>query len=161
MKLTSFPPARHNTGGKRSPLDLRKVSNIERCRSNLRQQSKPVLTQSRLRCVYHHLVEKRIDRRAQAGERGHRGFEIFGGERLARIRRNLSDRLGERLFLRFGEQFGGWRAVVGTAVLLLLDPQNVLRAADACQQIGAVVGLQEAAERFHAADDEHKIVLAR
>ena len=52
------------------------------------------------------------------------------------------------------------RAGVGLAVLLLLDAQNVRRALGAGQQILAVVGVEELAQRLDAADDQQEIVLA-
>jgi hypothetical protein len=52
-------------------------------------------------------------------------------------------------------------AVEHAAILLLLDPQNVLRALDAGQQIGAVRCGEEAAEGLDAADDKEKVVLSR
>jgi len=50
--------------------------------------------------------------------------------------------------------------VIGGAVLLLLDAQDVRRALGAGEQARAVIGAKEFAERFDAADDEKQIVLA-
>ena len=52
------------------------------------------------------------------------------------------------------------RAVIGLAVLLLLDPQNVRGALGAGEQILAVVGIEKFAERLDAANDHQEIVLA-
>ena len=45
-------------------------------------------------------------------------------------------------------------------VLLLLDGEDVLRALDAGQEVGAVVGLEELGQRLDALDDERQVVLA-
>ena len=47
-----------------------------------------------------------------------------------------------------------------STVLLLLDAQDIGRAFDAGEQILAVVGVEEFAERLDAADDHQEIVLA-
>ena len=52
------------------------------------------------------------------------------------------------------------RAGVGGVVLLLLDAQDVGRALGAGEEILAVVGVEEFAERLDAADDQHEVVLA-
>ena len=52
------------------------------------------------------------------------------------------------------------RAGVGLVVLLLLDAEDVGRALGAGQQVLAVVGVEEFAERLDAADDQQQIVLA-
>ena len=67
---------------------------------------------------------------------------------------------GEFLFLGLLEQRGVRRAGVGLVVLLLLDAQDVRRALGAGQQVLAVVGVEEFAERLDAADDQEEIVLA-
>src|SRR5262249_10983367 len=52
------------------------------------------------------------------------------------------------------------RAGVFGLVTLLLDAENVDGALVAGEQVLAVLGIQECAECFDAADDEHEIVLA-
>ena len=52
------------------------------------------------------------------------------------------------------------RAGVGGVVLLLLDAEDVRRALGAGEEIFAVVGVEEFAQRLDAADDQHEIVLA-
>ena len=49
--------------------------------------------------------------------------------------------------------------MIGAAVLLLLDAENVRGALVACEQALAVVGSKELAQRLDAADDEEKVVL--
>ena len=66
---------------------------------------------------------------------------------------------GQSLFLRLLEERRVWRAGVGLFVLFLLDAQDVFRALGAGQQILAVVGVEEFAERLDAADDEQQVVL--
>ena len=50
--------------------------------------------------------------------------------------------------------------VVAYAVLLLLDAEDVDGALGAGEQIGAVFGLEEFAQRFDARDDHQEVVLA-
>ena len=69
--------------------------------------------------------------------------------------------LGEFLFLGLLKQSAIGRAGVGGLVLLLLDAEDVGRALGAGEQILAVVGVEEFAERLDAADDQNEIVLAR
>ena len=57
------------------------------------------------------------------------------------------------------KQLGVRRAAVGLAVLLLLDAQDVGGALDAGEQVLAVVGVEEFAERLDAAHDQQQVVL--
>ena len=67
---------------------------------------------------------------------------------------------GEFLFLGLAEQARVRRAGVGGVVLLLLDAEDVRRALGAGEEVFAVVGVEEFAQRLDAADDQHEIVLA-
>ena len=106
------------------------------------------------------LVEERIDRRTQFRHRGHGGGEIFFRDGGAGFGLHLIDGLGEGLLLIEAVERGIRRAVEWLAVLLLLDAENVCGALGAGEQVLAVVGIEEFAERFDAADDHQEIVLA-
>ena len=75
----------------------------------------------------------------------------------------LVENHGERLLLDLAlvvHDLEIGRLVVGAPVLLLLDAQDVGRAAIAGEQVLAVLGVEEAAERLDAADDHEQVVLA-
>ena len=78
----------------------------------------------------------------------------------ARIVLHALDRGGQRHLLRLLQEELIVGAGVAGLVLLLLDREDVLRALDASQQVGAVVGLQELGQRLDALDDEREVVLA-
>ena len=110
--------------------------------------------------VDRHLVEESVDRRAQLGQRPHGAGEVFDVERGDGVGLHLIDGGGERLlFLRL-QQRRVDVAGVAYLVLLLLDGEDVLRALDAGEEVGAVVGLQELGQRLDALDDERQVVLA-
>ena len=70
------------------------------------------------------------------------------------------DGFGQRFSSGSLRRFRVRRAGKAFAVLLLLDAQDVRGALDAGEQVLAVVGVEEFAERFDAADDHQEIVLA-
>ena len=94
-------------------------------------------------------------------KRAHRALEIFARQGRAGLGLRGIERRAQRLFLRQSEQgrivSGGERAL---AVLLLLGLENVGGAAIAGEQVLAVLGVEEFAERLDAADDEEEVVLA-
>src|SRR6266566_962638 len=69
------------------------------------------------------------------------------------------DGVPEMLFQRVTKKFEIWRARVASPVPLLLDADDAGRACVAGEQIPAVVGFQEAAQRLHPTDDQHEVVL--
>ena len=91
----------------------------------------------------------------------HGGGEILAGDGGGSLRLGNADGAGQLLFLRRWQQARVGRAGVGGVVLLLLDAEDVGGALGAGQQVLAVVGVEEFAERLDAADDQHEIVLAR
>ena len=143
-----------------SASDFGEVGDVEGGGADLRQQMQAVFAQRGGVGVDDHLVEKGIDRRAQLGQRPHRAGEVFHVERGDGVGLHLVDGGGEGLLLLRLQQRGVDVADVAYLVLLLLDGEDVLRALDAGQQVGAVVGLQELGQRLDALDDERQVVLA-
>ena len=72
----------------------------------------------------------------------------------------MVDRLGQRFLFGQFVALGVGRAGVFVLVLLLLDAQDVGGALDAGEQVLAVVGVEEFAERLDAAHDHQQVVLA-
>ena len=70
------------------------------------------------------------------------------------------DRLRQRLLLVLLIKLRIGRAGIFALILLLFDADDVGRALEAGEQIFSILGVEEFAERFDAADDEKKIVLA-
>src|SRR5262249_25515876 len=106
------------------------------------------------------LVEEGIDRGPQFRHRHERDGEVFPYDGLPRVGLGDADRGGERLLLGGPIEFGGGRARIGRAVLLLLDADDVDRTLVAGEQVLAIVGVEEFAQRLDAADDQDEIVLA-
>ncbi len=128
------------------------------------EQAQPVEPQSFIFAIDRHLVEEGIDGRAQTRERLHGGFEILSSatawmaavaaarSAAARSRSSSATKIVRRESLQIRGGFRGAR-------LLLFGAQNIGGAAIAGEKIGAVVGVEETAERFDAANDEKQIVL--
>ena len=98
--------------------------------------------------------------RAQAGERGHGGREVLGGEGggergLGGVEGGEEGLLGVGL----GEAEVGVEGVFD-AVLLLLLGQDVHGALVAGEEVRAVVGGEEGLQRADAGDEEDEVVLA-
>ena len=97
---------------------------------------------------------------AQLGHGAHGGGEVLLGDGGGGLFLGGVDGRGQRFFLRQFVALGVGRAGVFVFVLLLLDAQDVGGALDAGEQVLAVVGVEEFAERLDAADDHQQIVLA-
>ena len=103
--------------------------------------------------VDRHLVEEGVHGLAQAGQRAHRALEILRLDGSGGLALGPVEHHGERLFLDlalvvYDLEIG--RLVVSATVLLLLDAQDVSRAAITGEQVLAILGVEEAAERFDA-----------
>ena len=98
------------------------------------------------------VLEERVHRRTQFRHRAHGSGEVFLGDGSARSRLHLTDRFRERLFLGEAIECGVRRAVIGFAVLLLLDAQDVGGALGAGDQVFAIVGVEEFSQRIDTAN---------
>ena len=81
------------------------------------------------------------------------------GARLRPWRRR--SRLRQRPFLVLAIERRVGLADILARVLLLLDAEDVGRALGAGEQVLAVLGVEEFAQRLDAADDQHEVVLTR
>ena len=171
-----------------STLDLREIRDIVHCSTKTRKQVETRRAHVRIVCIDRHLVKERIDRRAQAGKRGHRSCEVFrldggGGLRLGSV-----ERFDQRLFGGFGGvgQFGGvglrhlrlddglhvrvvhlaQRVFLARAGDFAFDAvpvfllEDIRRALVSCEQVLAVLGLHEGLERMDAGQVADNVVLA-
>ena len=98
--------------------------------------------------------------RAQLRHGAHGGGEILLGDGGGGLLLGGVDRLGERPFLVLAIERRVGLADIFARVLLLLDAEDVGGALVAGEQILAVLGVEEFAQRLDPADDEHEIVLA-
>ena len=92
----------------------------------------------------------------QLRHRGHGGGEVFLGDGGGGFRLGGVDRLRQRPFLVLAVERGVGLADIFAGVLLLLDAQDVGGALGAGEQVLAVLGVEEFAERLDAADDEQR-----
>src|SRR4051794_6499274 len=122
-----------------SSLDLRKIGYAVQIGPDLGQQAQTVLPERRFVGINGYAVKKVVDRPAKRRQRGHRGAEFLMFQR----RRGQTPHLGEPPrkggLLGLAEERRVRRALVGTPVLLLLDPHDVRGAAVGDEQVGAVV----------------------
>src|SRR3984893_15661707 len=138
--------------GRRSILYLRKIRYRPRRGADFIQQLQSVLAHLSVLVVDLDLVEKRIDRRPQFCDGAHRAREVFAGDGGTGFRLHLIDRLRQRPLLSEAVERSIGRAVIGLAVLLLLDAQDIRGTLGAREQIPAVIGIEEFTERFDATD---------
>ena len=82
----------------------------------------------------------------------------LGDERLGP---EHGDGVVEGLLFGFGEKLRVYGARIFLAGLLLLVAEDVGRAFVAGQQVLAVLGVEEFAQRFDATDDEEEVVVGR
>ena len=114
--------------------------------------------------VHGDLVEERVDRLAQAREGPHRALEILVLDGGARFLTGRLEGHRERSFLggaRARSRSRSGASVEGAPVLLLLDAQDVGGTAIAGEQVLAVLGVEETAERFDAATTEKRQLCPR
>src|SRR3954469_9203339 len=135
----------------RSILDLREIRHRTRGAADLVEQLQAILTHLRIVVVDANFLEERINRRTQLGHSTPCCRHVFLRDSSACLRRHLADRLGQRLLLAETVERGIGRPVERALVLLLLDAENIAGALDAGEQILAVLGLEEFAERLDAA----------
>jgi hypothetical protein len=109
------------------------------------------------RIVDRHLIEERVDRPAQRGERGHRGFEILGLDRRLGARLGGVERFLERRFGRLGFVDIAADIRVGAVEAFLLE--DVRGALVAGEEIGAVFGGDERLQRVDAGEQADEIAL--
>src|SRR5882672_4609647 len=143
-----------------SILYLGKIRDRARGGADFIQQLQTILAYFWIVVVDLDLVEECIDRRTQFRHRAHRTRKIFFCDSSAGFRLHLIDSLRQRLLLIEGIQRGIRRTVIGLAVFLLFDAENIGGALGARQQVLAVVGVEEFAQRLDATDDKKEIVLA-
>src|SRR5205085_6902889 len=144
---------------RRLPLDLGKIRDRARRLADLVEQLQPVLAVVGDGDVDRHMLEERIDERAQCRNCMHRALEVLArdcGRGLGLHRRDAHRQLA-LLLLQVEVRIG--LAVIGLAVLLLLDAQDVSGALESSEQALAVVGAEEFAQRLDAPDDEEEITL--
>src|SRR5688500_3842817 len=147
------------TGFCASILYLREIRDRARGSTNLIEQLEAVLTDLRVVVVDFHLVEESINGGPQFRYRGHRGGKVFVRDSSARLTFHMVDGRGKSLlFFEFVER-GIRRAVEAAFVLLLLDGEDVGRALGASEQVLAVVGVEEFAQRLDPTDDHKEVVL--
>jgi hypothetical protein len=132
VEVPCVSPGRQKSTSGRRPfnptaptLDLREVGDAIERRANLGQQAQPIGAQVGLVAVDRHLVEERIDGRAQLRQGAHGAGEILALERLAAGFATGGERTMQRLLLVLPQQRAIDTAIVGLAVLLLLDAHDV------------------------------------
>ncbi len=125
------------------PRNLGKIGDCLRRGADFGEELQAVLADFRIIRIDHDLVEERVDRRAEFGERAHGAGEILDVDGRNRVLLHFLDLGGERGFLDFLEKFQIVRARVGFLVLLFFDGEDIGRALDARKQVRAVIGLEE------------------
>src|SRR5688572_12371416 len=95
IKTTRNPPFRQRNKSDKSAFDLREVGDFVHCITHPREQVEPRFALGGVGIVDRHLVEERVDRRAERGERGHRGFEILALDRGDRLGLGAGERCDE------------------------------------------------------------------
>ena len=148
--------------GRALPRDFREIGDGVHRLAQFVQESQAVQPQLGVVGVDRHVEEESVDRRAQGRERPHRALEILARRPLARRRARRGEGVGEVLFGRQREEGRIMRAGESfRAVLFLLGAQDVGGAAIAGEQVLAVLGVEQLAQRLDPADDEKEVVLAR
>ncbi len=145
---------------RRLPLDLGKIRYRARGGANFVEKLQPVLAQRLVIDIDGDLVEEGIDMRAKLRHRAHGGLESFRGDGALGFGFRNVNRLRQCLLLRLLIEPGMGRAGIFPLILFLFNADDVGRALEAGEQIFSVLGVEEFAECFDAADDEQKIVLA-
>src|SRR5947209_17729123 len=83
VRRPSFGRAKVRDGSTRSPLDLGEIRNRQGCFTDLVEQLEAVGAHGGLVDVHRDLVEERVDRRPQLGDRRHGAGEILACDRGA------------------------------------------------------------------------------
>src|SRR6476469_790252 len=152
-------PVMTNGWGSRLSFDLGEVGDGKRRGADAVQEPQAILAQAWIVGVDGDVVEEGVDWRAELCYGGHCSLEIFFRDRSGSHAFDFIHGLSQRLFLSLFEQLGVRRLIVALIVLLLLDAQNVDRALGASEQMLAVLGVEEAAERLYPAHEHKDIIL--
>ncbi len=174
----------HCPGVKLSAFDAAEIGDLVNSIAEAGEQLEPVGALVLILVIHRHLVEKPIDRCAQARQRGHGRGEVLLGHRNFRFWRGSIERIDQRLFGRFwrvgkprvtpvpepgpsffytdvrrraGSRIKSGMTRVGGPMLLLED---IRRALVSRQQVGAVFGLHERLQRLHPREQANEIILA-
>src|SRR6202008_35382 len=89
-----------------------------------------------------------------------RTFEVFRRDRLTGAGTGAIDSGAELALLALDQDVGVDIAVIETAVLLLLDLEDVGSALDAGEKVLAIIAVEELGESLDALDDHQEIVLS-
>ena len=152
----AVPAGQQADGNVQLSRDAREVCDIVHRVANGVQEPQTVVAERRIVRIDRHACRKTHRPERVSAESARMASSNFSRLHVfARLLRSLADRGQQKLLLGLATllQRGRIRRlVIGAAVLLFLDAQDIGRTAIAGEKVGAVFGVEEPAERLDAAE---------